>query len=140
MSRGLVVGVVDLDGPRRYRPGNAAADPAGDRLRVHQRCDRHPRRPGNHLSYTDSGVVQGATYYYRVRAENQASNSAWSNTASILVPQPVSAAPATLTTRAYARSCSAGLNSAPMRTTSARSSTSRSRQRGSAPPGAGTAV
>ncbi len=54
-------------------------------------------------SYTDSGVAQGTTYYYRVRAENQVSNSAWSSTASILVPRPVPAAPANLTTRAYAQ-------------------------------------
>ena len=54
-------------------------------------------------SYTDSTVAQGTTYYYRVRAENQASNSAWSNTASILVPRSVPAAPANLTTRAYAQ-------------------------------------
>ena len=53
-------------------------------------------------SYTDSGVAQGTTYYYRVRAENQASNSAWSNTASILVPLSAPPAPANLTTRAYA--------------------------------------
>ena len=52
-------------------------------------------------SYTDNGVTQGTTYYYRVRAENKASNSAWSNTASILVPRPVPAAPANLTARAY---------------------------------------
>ena len=52
-------------------------------------------------SYTDNGVAQGTTYYYRVRAENQASNSAWSNTASILVPLSVPPAPANLTTRAY---------------------------------------
>ena len=52
-------------------------------------------------TYTDSGVAQGTTYYYRVRAENQASNSAWSNVASILVPRPVPPTPANLTTRAY---------------------------------------
>ena len=48
-------------------------------------------------------MAQGTTYYYRVRAENEASNSAWSNTASILVPRPVPPAPANLTTRAYAQ-------------------------------------
>ena len=52
-------------------------------------------------SYTDNDVAQGTTYYYRVRAENQASNSAWSNTASILVPLSVPPAPANLTARAY---------------------------------------
>ena len=52
-------------------------------------------------SYTDNTVAQGTTYYYRVRAENQASNSAWTNTASILIPRPVPVAPANLTTRAY---------------------------------------
>ena len=54
-------------------------------------------------TYTDSKVVQGTTYYYRVRAENQASNSAWSSTASILVPRTAPPAPANLTTRAYAQ-------------------------------------
>ena len=54
-------------------------------------------------SYTDNTVAQGTTYYYRVRAENQVSNSAWSSTASILVPRPVPAAPGNLTTRAYAQ-------------------------------------
>jgi Fibronectin type III domain len=54
-------------------------------------------------TYTDNGVAQGTTYYYRVRAENQASSSAWSSTASILVPLSVPAAPANLTTRAYAQ-------------------------------------
>ena len=52
-------------------------------------------------SYTDTAVTQGTTYYYRVRAENEASNSAWSNTVSILVPRPVPTAPANLTARAY---------------------------------------
>ena len=36
-------------------------------------------------SYSDSRVGRGKTYYYRVRAENEASNSAWSSTVSILV-------------------------------------------------------
>ena len=54
-------------------------------------------------SYTDTAVAEGTTYYYRVRAENEASNSAWSNVASILVPRPVPPAPANLTTRAYAQ-------------------------------------
>jgi YVTN family beta-propeller protein len=54
-------------------------------------------------SYTDAAVAEGTTYYYRVRAENEASNSAWSNVASILVPRPVPAAPANLTARAYAQ-------------------------------------
>jgi hypothetical protein len=52
-------------------------------------------------TYTDSNVVKGTTYYYRVRAENQVSDSAWSNVASILVPLPP-AAPANLTARAIA--------------------------------------
>jgi YVTN family beta-propeller protein len=50
-------------------------------------------------TYTDSNVVKGTTYYYRVRAENQASDSAWSNVASILVPLPP-AAPGNLFARA----------------------------------------
>ncbi|SBT48769.1 hypothetical protein [Micromonospora auratinigra] len=36
-------------------------------------------------SYTDSTVVPGVTYYYRVRRENTAAYSAWSNTASAVV-------------------------------------------------------
>ena len=47
-------------------------------------------------SYTDTAVAQGTTYYYRVRAENEASNSAWSNTVSVLYTT-VPAAPAGLT-------------------------------------------
>jgi hypothetical protein len=39
-------------------------------------------------TYTDGKVVQGTTYYYRVRAENEVSDSAWSNVASIPVPSP----------------------------------------------------
>ncbi|MFI5835353.1 hypothetical protein ACIA5A_16925 [Micromonospora sp. NPDC051300] len=36
-------------------------------------------------TYTDSTVASGITYYYRVRRENSASYSAWSNTASAVV-------------------------------------------------------
>jgi hypothetical protein len=36
-------------------------------------------------TYTDTTVTSGATYYYRVRAENAVSYSTWSNTASIRV-------------------------------------------------------
>ena len=52
-------------------------------------------------SYTDTTVAEGTTYYYRVRAENEASNSAWSNATSILVASPAPPAPANLTARAY---------------------------------------
>ena len=53
-------------------------------------------------TYTDTNVARGTTYYYRVRAENKVSNSAWSNVASILTPWPATAAPANLTARAVA--------------------------------------
>ena len=43
------------------------------------------------VTCTDTAVVEGATYYYRVRAENEASNSAWSNTVSVRVPDVISA-------------------------------------------------
>ncbi len=51
-------------------------------------------------SYTDTSVVEGTTYYYRVHALNQiiGGNSAWSNDVSILVAVP---APANLTAKAY---------------------------------------
>ncbi len=59
-------------------------------------------------SYTDTTVVAGTTYYYRVQAQNKVGDSAWSNAASILVPVhvPVPApplpAPANLTATGYA--------------------------------------
>ena len=42
-------------------------------------------------SYTDTTVAQGTNYYYRVRAENEISTSAWSNTVSVWVPDVISA-------------------------------------------------
>ena len=47
-------------------------------------------------TYTDTAVVQGVTYYYQVQAQNEVSNSAWSNTASIVFTT-VPAAPSGLT-------------------------------------------
>jgi hypothetical protein len=47
-------------------------------------------------SYTDTTVAEGTTYYYRVRAENEASNSAWSSTITVLYTT-IPAAPAGLT-------------------------------------------
>lgn len=41
--------------------------------------------PASTTTYTDRTVVPGTTYYYRVRAENSAAYSAWSNTASASV-------------------------------------------------------
>ena len=35
-------------------------------------------------SYTDTSVAAGTRYYYRVLAQNQLGNSAWSNVVSIL--------------------------------------------------------
>ena len=46
-------------------------------------------------SYTDTTVVAGTTYYYRVLAQNLASNSPWSNVVSILYT-PLPAAPSAL--------------------------------------------
>jgi hypothetical protein len=40
---------------------------------------------GTATSYTDSTVTSGQTYYFRVRAENDVSYSAWSNTATITI-------------------------------------------------------
>ena len=42
----------------------------------------------NIISYTDSGLVPGTTYYYRLRAYNAAGNSTYSNTASATVVFP----------------------------------------------------
>ena len=42
-------------------------------------------------TYTDTTGAQGANYYYRVRAENEVSTSAWSNTVSVWVPDVISA-------------------------------------------------
>jgi fibronectin type 3 domain-containing protein len=42
-------------------------------------------------TYTDTTVVQGTDYYYRVRAENEVSSSAWSNTVSVWVRDVISA-------------------------------------------------
>ena len=39
-------------------------------------------------SYTDTTVTGGTTYYYRVRAENNAGYSAWSNTVTVQVVAP----------------------------------------------------
>ncbi len=43
-------------------------------------------------SYTDTSVAAGTTYYYRVLAQNQAGNSAWSNTVSTAPAAPSSLA------------------------------------------------
>ena len=42
-------------------------------------------------TYTDTTAAEGTTYYYQVQAGNEASSSAWSNTASVLVPDVISA-------------------------------------------------
>jgi transcriptional regulator CtsR len=55
-------------------------------------------RPANDTSYSDSGLVEGTPYFYRVRAVNGAGNSAYSNEASATTPASVSppVAPANL--------------------------------------------
>ena len=50
----------------------------------------------NVTTYTDSTVVEGVTYCYRVNASNTAGVSAYSNTASRTVPFTVPAAPSGL--------------------------------------------
>ena len=50
----------------------------------------------NVTTYTDSAVIEGATYCYRVSASNTAGVSAFSNTASRTVPFTVPAAPSGL--------------------------------------------
>ncbi len=56
-------------------------------------------------SYTDTSVVAGATYYYRVLAAYLVTNSAWSNVVSILYPAGP-AAPSGLVARAVGPSMS----------------------------------
>ena len=51
--------------------------------------------PGLVLTYTDSTVVAGTTYYYTVTATNSAATSGPSNEASILVPNNVAPNPPT---------------------------------------------
>ncbi len=41
---------------------------------------------GAATSYTDSSVAAGTTYYYRVRAENAISYSAWTDAAQAILP------------------------------------------------------
>lgn len=50
----------------------------------------------NVVTYTDSAVVEGVTYCYRVDASNSAGKSAYSNTASRTVPFSLPLAPSGL--------------------------------------------
>ena len=50
----------------------------------------------NVTTYTDSAVIEGVTYCYRVNASNTAGISAFSNTASRTVPFTIPAAPSGL--------------------------------------------
>jgi FtsP/CotA-like multicopper oxidase with cupredoxin domain len=51
---------------------------------------------GNTVRYTDSKVVLGTTYTYRVKAINATGSSAYSSTAKITMPNPTPAAPTSL--------------------------------------------
>ena len=50
----------------------------------------------NIVTYTDSVVVEGTTYCYRLNASNSAGTSAYSNIAGRLVPFTIPAAPSGL--------------------------------------------
>jgi fibronectin type 3 domain-containing protein len=50
----------------------------------------------NAVSYTHTGRTPATTYYYRVRAVNNGGPSAWSNIASVTMPQVPPAAPTSL--------------------------------------------
>ncbi len=52
--------------------------------------------PANSTSFTDNTVSEGTRYYYRVRAYNSQTQSAYSNTATILVVTTAPAAPSGL--------------------------------------------
>jgi hypothetical protein len=51
----------------------------------------------NIITYTDTAVTQGVTYCYEVDAYNTAGESAFSNTASKLIPFTIPVAPSGLT-------------------------------------------
>ena len=51
---------------------------------------------GTTTSWSDSGLSSGTTYYYRVRAQNSAGTSAYSNTANATTPVGGPAAPSSL--------------------------------------------
>jgi len=54
----------------------------------------------NVTTYSDTTVLPNTTYYYRVLAGNLVGASAWSNTAMVLTPSPLLAAPSGLTATA----------------------------------------
>jgi len=58
----------------------------------------------NTTSYSNSGLSSATTYYYRVRAYNAQSNSAYSNTANATTQGTVPAAPIGLTATAVSKS------------------------------------
>jgi transcriptional regulator CtsR len=58
----------------------------------------------NATAYSDSGIAEGTTYFYRVRAVNAAGNSAYSNEASATTPVSPPAAPANLSAAAVSSS------------------------------------
>ena len=58
----------------------------------------------NATAYTDTGLAEGTTYFYRVRAVNGAGNSAYSNDAGATTPVSLPPAPATLSAAAASSS------------------------------------
>ena len=58
----------------------------------------------NATTYSDTGVVEGTTYFYRVRTVNGAGNSAYSNEANATLPVSPPAAPANLSATAISSS------------------------------------
>ena len=58
----------------------------------------------NATAYTDTGLAEGTTYFYRVRAVNGAGNSAYSNEAGAATPVSLPAAPANLSAAAASSS------------------------------------
>jgi len=89
---------------QRDDPGDNRVDPAlwndvsGETGYSLERRDENPNNWSvvasllpNIVSYTDSGLIAGMQYFYRVRAVNSSGNSAWSNVASARASAPATA-------------------------------------------------